>query len=536
MKINFSIPVTLFDYRESENSLYSYAKLKIFYVGMTGDKRLFTKQFSDKLLATLPYVPVVAYYDEEDEDFRGHNLSVQYIYGIVPPDTKIEYIEEDGKEYAICDVLLYTGRRDRTGEIAQKIVGKGHSLELNPADTKYKYNKNASGHIQSIEFTEGSLLGLSVLGDNEKPAFAGSEFFSAQSEFMKMFADFKATMIDIFAAQNQQRGDEMSVELENQNVIDNSDSVDDENLDATIIDETINEENQSDSQSNDTEGAEFDSNSEDENQNEENVDNENENDENFDNNEDDSTDEDNEPTREERFMEAFMKVTYDEIQDDVLSAFYSAFGDYVFVVQWSPFDNVLVYFDFENGKYQRVNFEQVGEGEDKTYSFSEPVAVKPRFLTEEEINTVFVQQSDEENEGTNEQDEQSSEEEDNFNAQEQQEETTEESQEESSQAALNQSEREELEAFRKEKKSKLIDSFVEDLSKDFIDGLRDGIDTHSFDELEVILSKEFTRMTRENRQQKPTNNTFIYNGETRSKVPQTEEEIVADLIARYKNN
>jgi hypothetical protein len=52
--------------------LYSYAKLKIFYIGQTGDKRLFTKEFSDNLLKSLPYVPVVGYYSEEEEDFVGH--------------------------------------------------------------------------------------------------------------------------------------------------------------------------------------------------------------------------------------------------------------------------------------------------------------------------------------------------------------------------------------------------------------------------------------------------------------------------------
>lgn len=185
MEISYKIPVSLFDYRESENPLYSFARLKIFYIGMTPDKRLFTKKFSDQLLRTLPYVPVVGYYSDEKDDFVGHNSKVQHIYGIVPEDAKVEYVKENGREYAVCDVMLYTGRNDDTGKIAQQIVGKSHSLELNPGDTTYQINHSMDGKLASIEFLTGSLLGLSVLGDDEQPAFTGSDFFT---EFKELFS------------------------------------------------------------------------------------------------------------------------------------------------------------------------------------------------------------------------------------------------------------------------------------------------------------------------------------------------------------
>lgn len=191
MSINYNIPVELFDFKEEKNSLYSAAKLKIFYVGTTGDGRKFTQQFSDRLLETLPYVPVVGYYNEDSKDFEGHKPEVQYIYGIVPDNPNVEYIEEDSRKYAISDVILYTGRLDKTGDIAKKIVGKSHSLELNPADTKYKINKDKNGKVIDLEFTEGSLLGLSVLGDGEAPAFTGSEFFKANDDIEKIFKNLK---------------------------------------------------------------------------------------------------------------------------------------------------------------------------------------------------------------------------------------------------------------------------------------------------------------------------------------------------------
>ena len=113
------------------------------------------------------------------------------------------------KEYAVCDIILYTGRKDETGEIAQQIVGKSHSLELNPDDTTYTINKDANGKVQNIEFTAGSLLGLSVLGDDEKPAFTGSEFFkNKQDEFNKIIEGFNAEWEKHINEIQTQRGNE----------------------------------------------------------------------------------------------------------------------------------------------------------------------------------------------------------------------------------------------------------------------------------------------------------------------------------------
>ena len=63
-------------------------------------------------------------------------------------------------------------------------------------------------------------------------------------------------------------------------------------------------------------------------------------------------------------------------------------------------------------------------------------------------------------------------------------------------AALNNSERAELEAFRREKKVNLISGFQEDLGSEFLSEIEKNIDVHSYEELDTILSKEFTRITR----------------------------------------
>ena len=180
---NFSIPAFIEELTpDAANAKYSHGKLKIFYVGETVDHRVFSKEFSDKLLATAAYTPVVGYYSVADEDFIGHNNNVQHIYGLIPESAEMSYVEdtERGVTFAVTDVILYTGRPDETGTIAAKIIGKQHSLELNPDTVKYRINRDETGAFKSIEFIDGELIGLSVLGDNDRPAFSGSEFFSVE--------------------------------------------------------------------------------------------------------------------------------------------------------------------------------------------------------------------------------------------------------------------------------------------------------------------------------------------------------------------
>lgn len=185
-----NVPVFIQSGEEQVSSLYTKAKLKIFYIGETADHRLFTKEFSEHLVESLPLVPVVGFYSDEEEDFVGHNKT-QYVYGIVPESATIEFVEETDENgqpitFAVTDVILYTGRKDNIGEVAQKICGKQHSLELDPDTLKYKINRDSKGKFMNIEFTEGQFVGLSVLGDNETPAFSGSEFFTTNEDFIKV--------------------------------------------------------------------------------------------------------------------------------------------------------------------------------------------------------------------------------------------------------------------------------------------------------------------------------------------------------------
>jgi hypothetical protein len=180
--------------------------------------------------------------------------------------------------------------------------------------------------------------------------------------------------------------------------------------------------------------------------------------------------------------------------------------------------------------YYRVSFTQ----EEGNITFGEKVVVKPRFLTEEEINSTFkvveeVVQEElvVETKGTTQED-------DAFEQHEEPEvEETEEAKEEKLNAiALTDSERQELETYRRSDKEALIQSFKEDLPKEFILALIGELDSNTLEELDTKLSKEFTRMMKMTREGN-TNTALLYRRETNGE-PETEKEMVKRLVAQYK--
>lgn len=88
----------------------------------------------------------------------------------------------------------------------------------------------------------------------------------------------------------------------------------------------------------------------------------------------------------------FMRTPYDEVQDSVMKQFRESYGDYVYVVQWSSVEDVIVYWDGSDGNYYRITFVM---GEDETIEFGEEkVQVKPRYLSQEEIESTFTDGTD----------------------------------------------------------------------------------------------------------------------------------------------
>ena len=184
------------------NEVLSKARCRIFYTGPNRNGTYITEEFAEKLVSTLPYVPVKGIYDTMKDDFTDHGRE-RYegrIYGIVPENPNFaweKHLDIDGVErtYACTDVFLFTGLYKQE---AFDIVQKSQSMEL--------YADSIEGEWQFINgkryfvFTSGRFLGLQALGEDYEPCFEGAAFYTLVDSVKTLIEDLEKT--DIFQKQD----------------------------------------------------------------------------------------------------------------------------------------------------------------------------------------------------------------------------------------------------------------------------------------------------------------------------------------------
>lgn len=192
--LNFAVSV--YGNLEKYTETISKARCRIFYKYGNRNGTYITDEFAEKLKSSLPYTPIKGIYEEFDEDYTDHGKanSDGKIYGIVPenPNASWEsHLDTDGitREYLCTDVLIFTALYKEANEI----VSKPQSMEI--------YEPTMKGSWQIIEgrkyfvFTEGSFLGLQVLGDEVEPCFEGAAFYtlinSSVKELMEVIKDYE---------------------------------------------------------------------------------------------------------------------------------------------------------------------------------------------------------------------------------------------------------------------------------------------------------------------------------------------------------
>lgn len=184
------IPVTVFGNLESFNEVLSKGRCRIFYKGMNRNGTFITDEFAEKLIKSIPYVPVKGIYNDEERDFTDHGKrrDLGRIYGVVPADPHFaweKHLDEDGveREYACVDVLYYTGLYKEASEIA----GKAQSMELYADSIKGEW-KIQDGR-RCYVYEDACFLGFQVLGDAVEPCFEGSSFYSLDDSMKKFFEE-----------------------------------------------------------------------------------------------------------------------------------------------------------------------------------------------------------------------------------------------------------------------------------------------------------------------------------------------------------
>ena len=176
-KVNTNFPITVYGKVERFTDTISKGRCRIFYKGGNRNGTYITDEFAEKLIASAPYAPIKGIYDTGDYTDHGKARTEGRIYGVVPANPNFaweKHEDADGviREYACCDVLYYTALYKEAGEIDTK----GQSMEL--------YRQTLKGAWQFVNgkkyfvFTEGSFLGLQVLGDDVEPCFEGAGFYT----------------------------------------------------------------------------------------------------------------------------------------------------------------------------------------------------------------------------------------------------------------------------------------------------------------------------------------------------------------------
>lgn len=209
MERNYNFPITFFGQLEKVNDVVSKCRARVFYRGANRNLTYISDEFAKHLLSTISYAPIKGVYtDKDDKDDRddgydpdddnttgegdytdhGDSRDEGRIYGVVPEThnpTWEEFVDPDGvtREYACVDVFLYTALYKEASEI----INKSLSMEIYPPSIKGR-TKTIEG-LPFFEYTEGSFLGLQVLGDDVEPCFEGAAFFALYEALIKTQAE-----------------------------------------------------------------------------------------------------------------------------------------------------------------------------------------------------------------------------------------------------------------------------------------------------------------------------------------------------------
>lgn len=225
-------------------------------------------------------------------------------------------------------------------------------------------------------------------------------------------------------------------------------------------------------------------------------------------------------------QQTFMRTPMSEVQENVVKQFRESMGDDKYVVQWSWFDDMIVFWNGEDGEYYRVDF--VMNNETETLTFGEPVLVKPRYITEAEMDELFPEQPREDRGGQLE------------NATEVTTDTADTAEQKGlilseSEAAQLEKDMAELQAFRKEDKLKLVATFEDLVDKEVYTTISEQVDEFTKEELETKLSVEAMKKIKAEKELEKTQTINPVKFYTGSQENNAKENPVASLIDQWKD-
>lgn len=178
------------------NSMFSFGRARIFYMGSNPNRSIIEGEAAYKLAASIPGTPIIGLYNYDTEDFEGHGDG-QSAFGFVPlePNPTWVKIDENGKEreYLEVDVVVWDGRFEEAKNILSE--NKSLSMELNPATLKGTMVRR--GEHMYYNITNAEFAGITVLGEDVEPCFKDAGFLNAYSHMVSEYAKYMNNMQEI---------------------------------------------------------------------------------------------------------------------------------------------------------------------------------------------------------------------------------------------------------------------------------------------------------------------------------------------------
>ena len=171
----------------------SKCEIKVLYLGGNRNGSYITKEVATQMAQTLPGVPIVGYFSDNQDDFRDHGdqmiidgdgikfkcLTVPY--GFVAPDAKVWFQDfEDTDEFGNTVVRTYLMTQGylwtEQYKEAQRVINEGrpHSMELDEKTLKGHWSTDNSKGIDFFIINDAIFSKLCILGEDIEPCFEGS--------------------------------------------------------------------------------------------------------------------------------------------------------------------------------------------------------------------------------------------------------------------------------------------------------------------------------------------------------------------------
>lgn len=187
-KNTMHLPVT-FSTEEFNDNRFVKARLKVAHTGANRKRSAFDAKAFNKAKKTLKNIPLIAYIDAEEGDFKGHERKLVITengvtrtfmgkpIGIIPETNNYQFFDDGEKTWVMVDAYIWTHYAEDALFILEQSDGKkAISMEIDIFD----YNIEGKSDITNI--TDFAYLGVAVLGDNYMPGMEGAslELFSQE--------------------------------------------------------------------------------------------------------------------------------------------------------------------------------------------------------------------------------------------------------------------------------------------------------------------------------------------------------------------